>query len=89
MVTRTDLYRAVAEGRNLNGPLVDIASRRVNALRPDQTVREALSTLRRRRLKHAPVVDAENRPIGMLSYLDLALASVRMNQQVGANAAPA
>jgi len=78
MITRTDLYRVVAEGRNLTGPIADVASRQITTLRPDQNVRDAISVLRRKRLKHAPVVDAEGKPAGMLSYLDVALACVQM-----------
>jgi NADH dehydrogenase len=78
MITRTDLYRVVAEGRNLTGPIADVASRQITTLRPDQSVRDAISVLRRKRLKHAPVVDAEGKPAGMLSYLDVALACVQM-----------
>ncbi len=81
MVTRTDLYRAVADGQDLAGPIRAIATTQVTTLAPNQTVRDALATLRRKGLKHAPVVDAENRPVGMLSYLDLVRASVRLRQQ--------
>ncbi|MBI3466931.1 MAG: CBS domain-containing protein, partial [Planctomycetes bacterium] len=77
MVTRTDLYRVVADGRDLHGTVGDIASRQLTTLRPDQSLREALATLRRKRIKHAPVVDEACRPVGMLSYMDVALASVR------------
>jgi NADH dehydrogenase len=77
MVTRTDLYRVVADGLTLDRLVTEIASSEITTLHPSQTVREALSVLRRRRIKHAPVVDAANRPVGMLSYLDVALASVR------------
>jgi len=76
MITRTDLYRAVADGRDLHGPVAAIVTRQIATLRPDQTLREALALFRRKRLKHAPVLDAENRPSGMLSYLDVALAGV-------------
>jgi NADH dehydrogenase len=75
MVTRTDLYRVVADGRDLGGPLKDLATRQITTLRPDQPLREALATLRRKRVKHAPVVDDAGRPVGMLSYLDVAVAS--------------
>ncbi len=80
MVTRTDLYRVVADGRSLAGPLADLATRDVTTLRADDPLREALAALRRKNIKHAPVIDDARRPIGMLSYLDVALASVQMTR---------
>lgn len=78
MLTRTDLYRVVADGRPLGGLASELASRQITTLRPDQPLREALSILRRKRIKHAPVIDPAGKPVGMLSYMDVALASVRM-----------
>jgi NADH dehydrogenase len=82
MITRTDLYRVVADGRDFNDRASEIATRQVTTLCADQSLREALRVLRRKRLKHAPVVDAMGKPVGMLSYLDVALASVRGNRQL-------
>jgi len=79
MITRTDLYRVVADGRKLDGPASECATRQVTTLAADQSIREALRVLRRKRIKHAPVVDVAGKPVGMLSYLDVALASVRSN----------
>jgi NADH dehydrogenase len=78
MLTRTDLYRVVADGRPLGGLASELGSRQITTLCPDQSLREALAVLRRKRIKHAPVVDGAGKPVGMLSYLDVALASVRL-----------
>jgi CBS domain-containing protein len=77
MITRTDLYRVVADARSLSGRASEIATRQITTLRADQPLREALRVLRRKRIKHAPVIDSAGKPVGMFSYLDVALASVR------------
>ncbi len=86
LLTRTDLYRVVADGRDLRRFAYEVASRQITTVQPDQSVRDALSTLRRKQIKHAPVVDAAGRPVGMLSYLDVALASVRIGENKNASA---
>jgi CBS domain-containing protein len=47
----------------------------------EQSLREAMRVLRRKRIKHAPVVDAAGKPVGMLSYLDIALAMPAFDQR--------
>lgn len=76
LVTRSDMYRALADNRPMNTPLKTIASAMVQTIRPDQTVRNAWSLFRRRRLKHLPVVTVDGQPVGMLSTLDLALQAL-------------
>ncbi len=78
LLTRTDLYRVVSEQLDLNAPAASIASDQLGTLNPTVTVAEAMSLLRSRRLKHAPVVDESGRPIGMLSTIDVALRSLQM-----------
>ncbi|HLQ45114.1 MAG TPA: CBS domain-containing protein, partial [Planctomycetaceae bacterium] len=78
ILTRTDLYRVIAEDRDFSRPVLDIASDQLVTLTADLTVGEALSTLRRRRLKHAPVVDDQRHLLGMLSTIDIAMASLRL-----------
>jgi NADH dehydrogenase len=77
MITRTDLYRVVADGRALSVRASEIATPQVTTLSADQPLREALRVLRRKRIKHAPVLDGAGKPVGMFSYLDVALAAVR------------
>jgi CBS domain-containing protein len=77
IVTRVELYQAVIDNRDLSAPVRDIGVSPVTVLHSGQTVRNALAVLRRKQLKHVPVVDADGRPIGMLSYLDIALAALR------------
>lgn len=82
LLTRTDLYRVVSEKLDLDALAADIASDQLATLSPNVTVEEAMSLLRRRRLKHAPVVDEFGRPVGMLSTIDIALRSLRMRAAV-------
>lgn len=80
LLTRTDLYRAVLESRDMQSPAANLAAAHVVTLRGGQTLREVLGTFRRKRLKHAPVVDDAGKPIGMLSYVDMVLAGLKMRQ---------
>ena len=77
LVTKEDLYRALNEGRDLRGPVGEIATRRVTTLRPDESLREAMGHLRRSGHKQAPVVDVENRLVGLLSLMDLGVARIQ------------
>ena len=60
---------------------MNIATEQLVTLQPNLTVGEALSILRRRSMKHAPVVDAERRPLGMLSTIDVAMASLNRREK--------
>ncbi len=77
LVTKTDLYRVIAEGRDFQEGVVRIASQQVVSIRGDETVRDAMGLFRRKRIKHAPVVEADGKLVGMLSYTDLACAKMR------------
>ncbi len=50
----------------------DLMSRGVAYLRPDARISAAAKAMARTQLKHLPVLDEENRPIGMVSSLDIA-----------------
>ena len=77
IVTRTDMYRVLSENLPLENPVQSIAVKDVLTLTPAQTIRDALALFRRRQLRHVPVVDADRKPVGMLSYIDVANAVLR------------
>jgi CBS domain-containing protein len=80
LITRTDLYRAVLENRDLQAPAMTLSPPHVLTLHSSQSLREVLGLFRRKRLKHAPVVDEAGKPVGMLSYVDIVLAGLKMRQ---------
>lgn len=48
-------------------------SREVFTCRPDDAVSQVLETMKRRRIRHLPVVDAEGRLVGVVSLTDVIL----------------
>jgi NADH dehydrogenase len=78
IVTRTDMYRVLSENIPLENPVQSIAVKDVLTLTAAQTIRDALALFRRRQLRHVPVVDADRKPIGMLSYIDVANAILKV-----------
>jgi CBS domain-containing protein len=50
----------------------DLMQKQVVTLRPDASLREALSTLEEHEITGAPVVDASGRPVGFLTTRDIA-----------------
>ena len=88
LVTTTDVFQAVAHGRAFDEPLDALAMRDVVPLRPDHTVREALRVLYRERLTHAPVLDPDSKPVGVLSYRDVAEARIRQSRDGSHPASP-
>ncbi len=74
LLTETDLFRSAAKQQKFSGILKDNVSQEVIALRSDQLIHEALQVFYLKGVKKAPVLDEHGRPVGTLSYLDLARA---------------
>ncbi|MBF5045731.1 CBS domain-containing protein [Aggregicoccus sp. 17bor-14] len=68
-------------------PLRDVMTRAVVSVRPEQPVDEALQLLVENTVSGLPVVDAEHRPVGMLSRADV-LEEQLDTLRVGAGAQP-
>jgi NADH dehydrogenase len=79
VVTKTDLYRAMAQGQEFREPIGTIAKREIARLQQGQVVREALRVLYMKDVKQAPVLDNQSRPVGTLSYMDIAKAKIRLD----------
>lgn len=75
MITDRDIViRAVAKGKDPRGmPVREIATRDVVAVRPDEDLSEALKIMASHQIRRLPVVDDDNRLIGVLAQADVAL----------------
>ncbi len=68
IVTERDVLRqAAAGGEALQAPLGDVMSKPVEGLPPEAFVYRALARVERRGYRHCPVLDADGRPVGMIS----------------------
>jgi CBS domain-containing protein len=75
MLTDRDIVvRAVAKGKDPRGmPVRDVATRELVGVHPDQSLDDALRVMAQHQVRRLPVVDAENRLVGVVSQADLAL----------------
>ena len=75
--TDGDLRRLFEAGRiELDAPLARVMSRHPRTVRPEALVADAARVLRQARIDQVPVVDASNRPVGLLDVQDLLAARV-------------
>lgn len=77
MITDRDIViRAVAKGKDPRGmPAREISSREVVTVRPDSNLSDALELMASHQVRRLPVVDEDNRLIGVVSQADIALAA--------------
>ena len=72
IVTDRDLCcRLIAEGRSLDTPVSELMTRPAYTIRPDTTLEEIESVMRRHKIRHLPVVDDDNMLQGFISLSDL------------------
>jgi len=72
IVTERDILYAVAEqkiGKQL--PVYMIMTENPITVKPGTPITEAIKTMRDANIRHLPVVDRENKPIGILSLRDI------------------
>jgi len=83
MITDRDIVvRAVAEEKDPRGmPSREISSGELVAVGPDQDLSDALHLMAEHQVRRLPVVDDENRLVGVVSQADIALKS--KDQSVG------
>ncbi|MDQ3379637.1 MAG: CBS domain-containing protein [Actinomycetota bacterium] len=83
MITDRDIViRAVAKGKNPDGmPVREIFSREVVTVGPDDDLSDALQLMASHQVRRLPVVDAENKLVGIVSQADVALEA--KEKQVG------
>jgi CBS domain-containing protein len=69
---RDVLRRVVAEGRSPEETLIsDVMTREVTCCSPETPVEEVADLMRRRRVRHVPVLDHDGRIVGMVSIGDI------------------
>jgi len=75
MVTDRDIViRAVAKGKDPRGmPVREISSREIITVKPDENLSEALQMMAAYQVRRLPVVDDDNRLVGVVSQADIAL----------------
>jgi CBS domain-containing protein len=71
IVSERDVVRAVAEGRDLSGPVSDIMSRGVVAVPADELVAEAFLLMIRHNIRRLAVTGEAGRAVAMLEERDL------------------
>ncbi len=75
MVTDRDIVvRAIAKGKDPRGmPVREISSRDIVTVGPDNDLSEAVHLMAQNQVRRIPVVDDENRLVGVVSQADVAL----------------
>ena len=75
MVTDRDIVlRAVAKGKDPRGmPVREVSSSEVVSVGPDEDLSEVLRVMAASQVRRVPVVDEENRLVGIVSQADVAL----------------
>jgi len=74
VITDRDIVvRAVAKGKDPKGmPVREVASSDLVTLNPDDDLSDALSLMASHQVRRLPVVDADNRLVGIVAQADLA-----------------
>jgi len=84
MITDRDICMAAyTQGRSLDGLLVNGAMAiHLVTVRPEQTVDEILELMSAHQVRRVPVVDADGKPIGVVSIDDLAREAVQPDSRM-------
>ncbi|RLG82871.1 MAG: histidine kinase [Thermoprotei archaeon] len=81
IVTERDMIYAIAENKVGKGlPIWAIMTENPITIKPKASITEAIKIMRDANIRHLPVVDEENKPIGMLSLRDIIDAVVTLIQ---------
>lgn len=75
VITDRDLaLRVIAEGRDANTPVGEIASKDLVTIDPQQSLEEAARLMAERQVRRLPVVEEDGRLAGVLAQADIAQA---------------
>ena len=75
VITDRDLaLRVIAEGRDANTPVGEIASKDLVTIDPQQSLEEAVRLMAERQVRRLPVVEEDGRLAGVLAQADIAQA---------------
>ncbi len=77
MVTDRDIViRAIADGKDPRGmPVREVASRELVTVRADDDLSDALKLMASQQVRRLPVVDDDNRLVGIVAQADVAVAA--------------
>ena len=77
MITDRDIVtRAIAQGKDPRGmPVREVSTRDVVTVSPDHDLSDALQLMAQHQIRRLPVVDDENRLVGIVSQADVALGA--------------
>jgi len=74
IITDRDIaVRCVAEGRDANCAVADLMSSDLVTARPDDDVKRIMDQMKSEQVRRIPVVDDDNRVLGIIAQADLAL----------------
>ena len=75
MITDRDIViRAIAQGKDPRGmPVREVSTRDVVTVSPDHDLSDALQLMAQHQVRRLPVVDEDNRLVGIVSQADVAL----------------
>ena len=71
VISERDIIRAIASGRKLEIPVSELCTKHVVTVHSDSDVAEAARAMNKHAIRHVVVVDANQKPIGVVSMRDL------------------
>ena len=71
VISERDIIRAIASGRKLEIPVSELSTKDVVTVHSDSDVAEAARAMNKHAIRHVVVVDANQKPIGVVSMRDL------------------
>ena len=75
VITDRDLtIRIIAEGKGLDTPVADVASKDVATIDPQQSLEEAARLMASNQVRRLPVVEEDGKLVGILAQADIAQA---------------
>ena len=75
VITDRDLaIRIIAEGKGIDTPVADVASKDVVTIDPQQSLEEAARLMATNQIRRLPVVEEDGRLVGILAQADIAQA---------------
>jgi len=80
--TERDAIRLVAENVDLDQPLGNVITKNVITIQEDSSINEVRRTIQTHSIRHLPVVNQENRLVGLLSVRALLDQFFGLNSQI-------
>jgi CBS domain-containing protein len=71
VISERDIMRVIALGHNTNIPVEEVCTKRAVTVHASSDVAEAAKSMNKNRIRHVVVVDADDKPVGVVSMRDL------------------